>query len=266
MKTFKIIRIKNNNQEFVEDFVTEEISLIIAIKNKELSTLLCSPDNINDLVAGYLYTSGIIEKIEDIKQINLDKDKWIAHLNLENNDIIKDEIFKKIRPVGCGGGNLLYNESAHLLNKKITSDTKIKKITIISLMKEFQTCSQTFLKTGGVHSAAMVEEERITVFREDIGRHNAIDKVIGNTIINNTKVSPIESGQSGFNNKIILTSGRISSEILLKIQKCGIPVIITRSAPTDKAIQICREKNITLVGFVRGNRMNIYSGEQRIID
>ena len=132
-------------------------------------------------------------------------------------------------------------------------------------MKEFQTCSQTFLKTGGVHSAAMVEEERITVFREDIGRHNAIDKVIGNTIINNPKVSPIESGQAGFNNKIILTSGRISSEILLKIQKCGIPVIITRSAPTDKAIHICREKNITLVGFVRGNRMNIYSGEDRII-
>ncbi len=258
MKTFKITRIKNKKKELVEDFVTEEISLIIAIKNKELTTLLCSPDNINDLLAGYLYTSGIIEKFEDIKQINLDKDKWIAHLNLENNDIIKDEIFKKIRPVGCGGGNLLYNESAHPLNKKITSDIKIKKTTIISLMKEFQTCSQTFLKTGGVHSAAMVEEERITVFREDIGRHNAIDKVIGNMITNNPKVS-------GFNNKIILTSGRISSEILLKIIKCGIPVIVTRSAPTDKAIHKCREKNITLVGFVRGNKMNIYSGEQRIV-
>ncbi len=125
-------------------------------------------------------------------------------------------------------------------------------------MKEFQSISEIFNLTGGVHSSALVHEEKIIAFMEDIGRHNAIDKVIGCMLINNHT-------KSEFSNKILLTSGRISSEILNKIIMSKIPVVISRSAPTDRAIEICRQKNITLVGFARANKMNIYSGNNRII-
>lgn len=260
MKTFKIIKIKNNNKETIDDFVTEEISLTIEINDKELITLLCSQDNINELTIGYLFTSGIIQNIEDIEKINifcLIQNKWVAHVNLVNNDILKDLTFKKIQAVGCGKGAIIFKDSDILNNEKIISSIKLKDSVILNLMKELQAQSQTFLKTGGVHSAALVKNDRIIVFREDIGRHNAIDKVIGNII---KSPAPME-----FSKTFLLTSGRISSEILLKIIKCKIPVIISRSAPTDESIRICREKDITLIGFVRGNRMNIYSGKQRII-
>lgn len=258
MKQFDIIRLKNNNKETISDFVAEEISLTIDVNKNELVTILCSEDSIKDLAVGYLYTSGIINNIEEIKNIcvfRIIKEKWMAYVELVDVDKIKNVKFKKIQPVGCGKGTILINESDNFKDKKITSNLKIEKDVILSLMKEFQVRSQTFKQTGGVHSAALVEKDKIIVFSEDIGRHNAIDKVIGNMIINNKSLE----------NKIILTSGRISSEILIKVQKCEIPVIITRSAPTDMAINICRENNITLAGFVRGNRMNIYSGEDRIL-
>ena len=150
---------------------------------------------------------------------------------------------------------MLFNASDSIFNKKINSEIKIESATILSLMNDFRNMSKNFLLTGGVHSAAIADPENIIIFREDIGRHNAIDKIIGHVVLSN----------KSFNKKIIITSGRISSEILLKVLKCEIPVIVSKSAPTNRAIEICRETGITLIGFARGNRMNIYSGEQRII-
>ena len=123
------------------------------------------------------------------------------------------------------------------------------------MMNHFQKESGKYLNTGCTHSAAIAGSESIIVFREDIGRHNAVDKVIGDRLINHDSLE----------GAILLSSGRISSEIVLKVQRGRIPVIISISAPTDRAIIKCREANITLVGFARGRRMNVYSGERRII-
>ena len=123
-------------------------------------------------------------------------------------------------------------------------------------MREFEMRSEVFLKTGGVHSAAICDLNSIVVFREDIGRHNAIDKVIGVLI---------ESGES-FNHKFVLTSGRVSSEVLHKIHKCRIPVIVSHSAPTNQAVKLANDLGVTLVGFARGRRMNIYTHFTRIVD
>ena len=119
----------------------------------------------------------------------------------------------------------------------------------MDLIKEFNKSSQLFLDTGGVHSCALCDINKIIIFKEDIGRHNALDKVLGKALLEDID----------FRDKIILTSGRISSEILIKTAKRQIPVIVSRSAPTSLSIDIAKKLNITLIGFARGKRMNIYS-------
>jgi len=102
---------------------------------------------------------------------------------------------------------------------------------------------------GGVHSCALCSQDEIIIFEEDIGRHNALDKILGRALLQDIDLS----------DKIILTSGRISSEILIKVGKRAIPVLISRAAPTNLAIEMARELNITLIGFARGEKLNIYS-------
>lgn len=115
--------------------------------------------------------------------------------------------------------------------------------------------SSVYKETGGVHSAALWDGRKIEAFCEDIGRHNAIDKIFGYCIMNNISVT----------DKIILTSGRISSDVLIKISRRGMPVIISRNAPTSLAVEMAYFLGITLVGFVRGQRMNVYTYPERVV-
>lgn len=255
METFKIIKIINNKKESIDDVVANEIPLTINIGDKELVTLLCSPFDIEDLARGFLFTSGLIKKADEINKITVNKEQWTANIELTDNTMTENLIFKRLYTSGCGRGTLFYNIFDIANRSKIISDTKINSIQISKLTTDFQKKSEIYLKTGGVHSAALSDGKDIIVFKEDIGRHNAIDKVIGSVISNSQLL----------NDKILLTSGRISSEVIFKIKKCGIPIVISRSAPTNQAIRLAREMDITLIGFARGTRMNIYSSEERII-
>jgi len=252
MEKVRIIKISNNKKKSTTDLIAEEISLTITISHKEITTLVCSPSNLNELVVGYLFTSGIIQSIKDIHTLHINKNH-IASVQLIDNNIIKDIIFKKLQPPGCGGGLMFLNNKLKI--KKINSPLRIQSNYVITLMKNFQNRSILFQTTGAVHSAAIILPNKNIIFREDIGRHNAVDKVIGNRLLHHDKS----------HNKILITSGRISSEIFLKTYIYKIPIIISRSAPTNKAIQQCRKAHITLAGFVRGNKMNIYSAPNRII-
>jgi FdhD protein len=119
---------------------------------------------------------------------------------------------------------------------------------------ELQQKALLFKATGGVHSAALADNEMLLYFYEDIGRHNAVDKIIGECLLNGTATD----------DKALFTSGRISSEIMLKAAKLKIQLIVSRAAPTSLSVELAEALNITLVGFVRGRRMNIYSHPWRI--
>ena len=125
---------------------------------------------------------------------------------------------------------------------------------IAKLMKGFEKKSSVFRSTGGTHSAGLADRDKILLFNEDIGRHNAVDKVLGEALMRKTPLK----------NKILLSSGRISSDILLKARRTGIAIIISRSAPTNLAIDLAQRLGITIVGFARGRRMNIYTCPFRI--
>lgn len=255
MEKLKIIKIKGDIRETVEDLVVEEVPFTVNLDEKELVTLLCMPSDLEELAAGFLFTSGLIKNIRDIKKIIINQEQWAAYIDLVNPEMTKDLVFKRLYTSGCGRGVLFYSAADIINRAKIISDFKVEAAKINSLMADFQRKSEIFLTTGGVHSAALTDDRDILAFKEDIGRHNAIDKIIGQGL----------KEDISFDNKIMITSGRISSEVLLKIQKCNIPVIISKSAPTNQAVKLAKDMGITLIGFARGNRMNIYSHDERII-
>ncbi|MBU3955757.1 formate dehydrogenase accessory sulfurtransferase FdhD [bacterium] len=251
----EILKIDRKGRSKIKDFVTDEAPLTIELDGSELVTLLCSPFDIKELSIGFLYSSGIIKSVEDIEKIVIDKNNSTAYVKLKKKFAAGDMLFKRMYSSGCGRGIIFYNMLDKIPRKKLKKGFDVPAEKIMSLMKLFEKKSTLFKKTGGVHSAGFSSGKEITVFKEDIGRHNALDKIIGEALIK----------ELDFENMIMLTSGRLSSEIMFKIRRTGVCIIVSRGAPTDQAVKLAREWNLTLAGFVRGGRMNVYSAEDRII-
>ncbi len=234
--------------------VTEEVPLTLHLNGKELLTLLCSPNNLKQLCLGFLYSSGLIKSMDDVENIIIDTENYSSDIKLKDKQLDPQLLFKRLYTSGCGRGAVFYNVLDLVQKTKIKSRIKFSANRIITLMSTFQKRSLTFRETGGVHSAALSDGKDILIFQEDIGRHNALDKVIGEALLKGVQMQEL----------IVLSSGRISTEIVSKTAKMKVACLISRSAPTDQAIKLARELNLTLIGFVRGKRMNVYSGTERI--
>ncbi len=250
-----VVKIDTKKKKLCKDSVTEEVFLTIHLDGSEFVTLLCSPGKLKELSAGFLYSSGLIHSPDDIEKMYIDSKNMTSQITLKDKDLSADVIFKRIYTSGCGKGMLFYNVLDLAHRKKVTCAMTLQSHQITVLMKAFDKKSAVFKKTGGVHSAALCNDEQIVSFHEDIGRHNAIDKIIGDALYNNLNMADL----------IVLTSGRISSDVMFKVQKMGSAVIVSRSAPTDLAIKLAKQWNVTLVGFARGKRMNVYSTPERIV-
>jgi FdhD protein len=254
MESFEITTIDSGIREKKIVPISEEVPLTVITHGRELATLLCSPGYIRNLVAGFLYTNGLIRDISSLKSLTVDRDRWNVTADIEGEGLDEDFVFKRIYTSGCGKGVIFHNPLDLINRKRLKNGMRINSTDIAALMKTFQKRSEEHQLTRGVHSGALAAPEGILIFRDDIGRHNALDKVIGEALYR----------QTGFQDKILLTSGRISSEILSKVLRCQMPLIVAAGAPTNQAVKLAREVNLTLVGRVRGDRMNVYSGEERI--
>ena len=167
-----------------------------------------------------------------------------------------DMIFKRFITSGCGKGTAFLSVADALSQNKVESDMRISVDQVYTLMDRFQRYSKLYKASGGVHSAALSDGRELLIFSEDVGRHNAVDKIFGRCFLEGI---PTED-------KVIVTSGRISSEILGKVAKKSIPIIISRSATTDMAIRTANNLGVTLIGYVRGKRMNVYANSWRVKD
>ena len=152
-------------------------------------------------------------------------------------------------------GSIFYNVLDSLGSNRIVSDVTIRAEKLLEYSRWLNEKSSLFLDTGGAHSCALFDGSGVLLFHEDVGRHNALDKIIGEAYFSEI---PLED-------KILVTSGRISSEMIIKAIKNRIPIIVSRSAPTDLSVSMASQFNVTLVGFARGHRMNVYHGHERII-
>lgn len=254
-RDIQITKYDNGVISAVDEIIVKEYALTIILDGEEFITLLCTPASLDCLVVGFLLSEGVIKSKDDIKTIRLDEAKGMAEvITFESSAIAKRLYGKRTVTTGCGKGSAFYNAIDAMTSRRVSADTAADAIAVLELMKEFNKKSELFLNTGGVHSVALVGDSGILLFQEDIGRHNAMDKIIGEASLKGISLT----------DKLLLTSGRISSEMLIKAAKGQIPIIISRSAPTDLAVELAEQLGIAVVGFVRGQRMNVYSNALRI--
>ena len=250
-----LLQLTDGDRRNVEDAVARECPLTIFLNNQELVTLLCSPTNLQYLAVGFLFSEGLLKDKNNIKKLLVDDQHGVVRVETKETErLIRDVLFKRLITSGCGRGVSFYSATDAIV-QKVESQVEISAHNIFTLVSDFQHRSQIFRITGGVHSAALCDTENIIIFKEDIGRHNAIDKIFGECTLRDITT----------NNRIIITSGRISSEILLKAAKRNISIIISKSAPTDLGVKLANDLSVTLIGFVRGKRINVYSNDWRIV-
>ena len=255
VRGFAILRVTEEGRSEVEDVVATEFPLTIILDNQELVTLLCTPKDLKHLAIGFLSSEGLIGNKEEIGKIILDNRRGVVRVETKGDKRAASELlFKRFITSGCGRGAAFY--SADTINReKVESQMKISAAEVLALAKEFQLRSQIYRATHGVHSAALCDTKNILIFAEDIGRHNAIDKIFGQCILEDI---PIDD-------RIVITSGRMSSEIVLKVARRNIPIVISKSAPTDLAVDLAARLGVTLIGFVRGRKMNVYTDGWRVV-
>jgi FdhD protein len=253
----KITRVTSGKKEETYDVVVTETPLTILLNEEKLITLLCTPREQEYLAMGFLFSEGFIENKKESERIDFDpKKNEITLLTKSKRRLSSNFSQPKTQTSGCAKGVTLSNIEDIDPAKDLLIDlqTTLTFLEIQKLMHEFEKRSVLFRKTGGVHAAALADKERILIYFEDIGRHNAVDKVFGKCLLEEISCE----------DKILLLSGRISSDILAKASKSGVSIIVSRSASTSQAVKNAHKLGITLVGFARGSKMNIYSFPLRI--
>jgi len=237
------------------EIVTVEAALTIFVNGTELVTLLCTPADMDRLALGFLRSEGFLTSLDDLESLRLQEEECIVEIELKNSsDLARSLYGKRTITSGCGKGTTFYHALDALRSKPVSSELRLKSSQIHALMRALEDRAQLFKQTGGIHSAALANGAEILMFFEDIGRHNAVDKIVGQCLLERMEMS----------DKSLVVSGRLSSEILLKAAKLQLPVLISRAAPTSLSIELAESLNITMVGFARGRRMNIYSHAWRI--
>ena len=251
---YKFKKAVNENNEIVDIPVIEERPLTLYLNNQEIVTMMTIGDYPEYLSIGYLYNQGMLKSHEDVKKIEYHHDLKTVVIRIKSKTNYEKKLKKKINTSGCAQGTVfgdLYDEIETItLNKKV----KITHQQLVTLSKKINIEPSLYLQVGAIHGCVLCEEDRPLYYFEDVGRHNAVDKIAGLILKNkiNTK------------NMSFYTTGRLTSEMVLKCIKMEIPILLSRSGFTSWAVEIARKKNLTMIGRLRGKRMSILSGKFRL--
>lgn len=242
--------------EHIEDPVVQETPLTLFLNHVELATMICSPGGYKELGVGFLLTEGLVQKPSDILEISCREEEGLLWIET-SSPVPQTSNFLRRHIASCCGksraGLYFINDARQL--KPVQSNARFTAAHLLKMINLLEEKSDTFHRTGGVHSAALADSSGFLSMYEDIGRHNAVDKVLGHAFLN----------QIPTDDKCLLLSGRIASEILIKAAHCNIPLVLSRSAPTGLTIELADEMDIAVVGFARGQRFSIYSHSEKII-
>lgn len=249
-----MIKWQAGNVQSISANLPQENVVTIYLNNKLLATIMATPSDVKGLVVGFLYSEHIIDSADEISDISVNQDKRKVQVWVKSD--VKESIMgNRIMTSGCGRGLTFICPSDLDGVEPIDSDIRIKPEEIINLAKKMLVASSAYHQSGGIHSCAVCIPDEIISLKEDIGRHNAVDKIIGDCLLRNIDLT----------DKVILSTGRISSEMLLKAFRSHIPVVCSLTSPTSLAVELASKLGITVVGYIKTNSIKIYTHSSRIL-
>lgn len=240
-------------REDLEGPLPEESSLTIFIEQREWVTLYCTPVNLNYLVVGFIYLSGVIDTLGDLKLVKVCSDDTAAEVSLARPERLHSILQRRGELTsGCGTG-ISFTKPENLT--KLASERTTRPNEIFAAMSSLYARADLYRASGGLHACGLWRDGEMMASGEDIGRHNAVDKVAGECLLKDLPTSEAW----------LLTTGRLSSEMVLKAARLGTPLVVSRTSPTTLAARLAEDLGITLIGYVRGGRLNVYTNCWRVV-
>ena len=258
-----VMKISEDHSQHIEDEVVVEEPVEIRVNGESVSVTMRTPGDDFDLAAGLLWTEGIIQSASEIGSIAYCPDeeqpelKNIVNITLVDNTrkIVPSRLTWTNSSCGlCGKASL---DAIRQVCRPISSVMTVQHDVLYALPARLREAQANFDRTGGIHAAALFDNAgRMLLLREDLGRHNAVDKVLGGAL---------RSGAIKTSETVMMVSGRLGFEIAQKALVAGVPVLVSVSAPSSLAVELAEDFGMTAVGFLRGRSMNVYAHPERII-
>jgi len=250
--------VANKTSKKTIDYIAEEKPLHLFVNNAYWATILCSPANLKEMAIGHLLSEGILKSIAEIDEVNLKEAEDSCYVKLKaevkvENRLKLSRLHARIVTSACGSGSpYQYNKKPAKIKSKLT----VKADVLFNSVNQLNIKAELFRQTGGVHAAAIYKADgSLVALAEDVGRHNAVDKAIGMAALRQTE----------FGECFLALSGRLSGDVVFKAAKVGLPIVASLAAALSSGIDMAEQANLTLAGFVRGKRMNIYTFDERIL-
>ena len=248
MRTY--VRIRGSRADEVVGEVVREQPLTLWVNGEKFLTLLCSPVKLEALVVGYLWMEQVIASLDEVLDLEVSAVDGRADVRLAHAVTLPTE---RVLTSGCGGGITFRID--HRLFPRLHSSLRVAPETLSARMKDLFAAAIHYKESRGIHGAALSDGARLLVVAEDVGRHNAVDKVKGEALLAGI---PTED-------RILLSTGRVSSEMLLKAARMGVPLVASRTSPTEMAVALAEQLNITVCGYVRPDSLNLYAGNALLL-
>ncbi len=249
MRTY--LKIHGERVEEVTGDVVREQPLTVYVNGERFLTLLCTPMKLEALVVGYLWMEKVIAGLEEITGLDVSAVDGRIDVSLEHPVTLPTE---RILTSGCGGGITFRID--HRLFPRLDSRLRVSPEQLSLQMKDLFAAAVLYKSSRGIHGAALSDGERLLIVAEDVGRHNAVDKIKGEALFRGI---PTED-------RILLSTGRVSSEMLLKAARMSVPLVASRTSPTEMAVALAEQLNITVCGYVRPDSLNLYAGDALSVD
>ncbi len=249
MRTF--LHVKSGRVEEVKGDVVREQPLTVYVNGERFITLLCSPFMLEALVVGYLWMEKVIGGLEEIASLQVSEVDGRADVTLGHPVTLPTE---RILTSGCGGG-ITFRIDPRLFSP-LHSPLRVTPAQLSARLKDLFAAAVHYRASRGIHGAGLSDGERLLVVAEDVGRHNAVDKVKGEALLQGIRTV----------DRILLSTGRVSSEMLLKASRMAVPVVASRTSPTEMAVALAEQLGITVVGYLRPDSLNVYAGDAVTLD
>ena len=245
----------NETGEQIKLPVVTEIPLTIYLNKQEIVTAMTLGDMPELLAVGYLLNQKMLKSEDIISEINYDKDLQVVVVRTDRKTNYEKKMEKKIRTSGCAVGTIYGDIMDDFSSINLDKNSKIKTSWIYTISKKINTRPSLYLKAGALHGCVLCKKDSPLIYVEDVGRHNAVDKIAGWMFLNNETA----------NDKIFYTTGRLTSEMVIKTVQMGIPILISRSGFTASGVKLAKEAGLTLIGRAKGKRIIIANGIERVV-